>query len=337
MRQSCKHIAFYLFICLAILTGCAGEIQPIESVGECPLRLIPSVQSLSTKATAEADRDENKLGDHLDVFFKGTGSNAGFWKEYHLSGCAFTDPAGELLTENWRTDGFENNNTYDVYVIVNGPDAVHVNVGSLSALQAITHTDDEIYCVKSVTGDYSVANPSESYYTAVKSFLMDGSATWTPNSSVSAAQTIQIPDMKRAAAKIVIDISFDGGFLSSLGSETPGPAMFKYYNFASTVPVLTTGTPITPDLYSFDGFKYANIYNSSENKYSITTYSYPFSWLAVEAEEKAPYVVVKIPFTKEGNTVDHYYRFPICTSGALSLERNKIYTVNAVINSKGSY
>jgi hypothetical protein len=141
--------------------------------------------------------------------------------------------------------------------------------------------------------------------------------------------------MKRAAAKIVVNISFEASFLSGLGGETPGPAMFKFMNFTSTAPVLSTGYPITPEPCSFDGFKYANFNNPSASgkKYGIITYSYPCTWTETI---DAPCIIVKIPFSDGVNTVDHYYNIPILSSGT-SLERNHIYTVNVEIDSKGSY
>lgn len=324
---------------LLCLHSCVKDV-PVEQAGS--FRLRPLVQGLATKAVeaAENDRDESKLGNHLDVFFQGAGTgNAGFWKEYHLSNVSFTDPAGELISENWVEDGFKATDSYNVYVILNGPDAAHRYVGSISALKYISRTDDDIYRVKKITGDYDVSDPEQSPYTDSKRLMMDGVVKgWSPVAGQS-VQTV-IMNLRRAAAKIEINITFDPVFLSTLTDpvETPGAAMYKYDNFSFSSPAIAEGFPVTPDIRSSKKGMWANRNTLAPSyTYRITTYSYACSWTAEESALTAPSILVSYLFNSAEGHTEHYYRIPVCAPGTLSLERNHIYKVNAIIDSKGSW
>ena len=340
----------YISAILALLAGCSlltscVKENALQRAGE--LRLIPSVHGLSTKAeTPEADRDENKLGDRLDVFFQGAETgNKDFWKEYHLSGCSFTDPSGELLSGNWMEDGFVPGAKYNVYVLVNGPEAAHRYVGSYGALRYLSHTDEGIHQVKQADGDKTDVGDS-GFYTSRKLLMMDSAIlNWTPVTGQS-TQTINmqaLKPLKRAAAKIEVSISFDPTFLNGLitGGERPGAAMFKYDRFAFSSPCFAAGAPVTPDIRTAPSLMYANgnTVNDGSNtyEYKITTYSYACSWTAAEAPLDAPSLLVSIPMIGASETTYHYYRIPVTAPGELSLERNHIYKVSATINSKGSW
>lgn len=337
-----------VLLSLSLVFSCVREdFQGAEKAGQ--LRLIPSLDGLSTKAVTagEEDRDENELGTRLDVFFQGAGTgNADFWQEYHLSGCTFNDAAGELLSDNWMDDGFKPADTYNVYVLVNGPEAAHRYVGSYGALRYLTQTDDEIFKVKQVAGDFTEVGTS-GFYTPAKALMMDSAVmNWSPASGES-VQTVNMTNalspLKRAAAKIEVTITFDNTFLSGLiaGGERPGRAMFKYDRFAFSSPCFAAGAPVTPDIRTAPSLMYANgnTVNDGTSTYSykITTYSYACSWTAAEAGLTAPSLLVSIPMTGTDGTTYHYYRIPVAKAGTISLERNHIYKVSAVINSKGSW
>ena len=337
-----------VLLSLSLVFSCVREdFQGAEKAGQ--LRLIPSLDGLSTKAVTagEEDRDENELGTRLDVFFQGAGTgNADFWQEYHLSGCTFNDAAGELLSDNWMDDGFKPADTYNVYVLVNGPEAAHRYVGSYGALRYLAQTDDEIFKVKQTAGDFTEVGTS-GFYTPSKSLVMDSAVmNWSPASGES-VQTVNMTNalspLRRAAAKIEVTITFDNTFLAGLiaGGERPGRAMFKYDRFAFSSPSFAAGAPVTPDIRTASSLMYANgnTVNDGTNTYSykITTYSYACSWTAAEAGLTAPSLLVSIPMTGTDGTTYHYYRIPVAKAGTTSLERNNIYKVSAVINSKGSW
>lgn len=342
-----KRIATVLFS-LSLVISCVREDFPgTKQAGQ--LRLIPALDGLSTKAVTagEEDRDENEFGTRLDVFFQGAGTgNADFWREYHLSGCSFNDASGELLSDNWMEDGFKPADTYNVYVLVNGPEAAHRYVGSYGALRYLTQTDDEIFKVKQAAGDFTEVGTS-GFYTPAKALMMDSAVmNWSPASGES-VQTVNMTNasspLRRAAAKIEVTITFDNTFLSGLiaGGERPGRAMFKYDHFAFSSPCFAAGAPVTPDIRTAPSLMYANgnTVNDGTSTYSykITTYSYVCSWTAAEAGLTAPSLLVSIPMTGTDGTTYHYYRIPVAKAGTTSLERNHIYKVSATINSKGSW
>ncbi|MBQ9660508.1 MAG: hypothetical protein IJV37_04495 [Bacteroidales bacterium] len=345
------HKTTLLLACAAVLAACVKEQVP---AGETGLWLRPAVSGLATKADpplAEADRDENNLGSRLDVFIKGV-TDPAFWREYHLDNCTFTSQDGELLSGNWMDDGFKPTDRYDVYVLVNGPDAAHRHVGSYAALLYLTKTDDDIYKVKEDTAkDYPKADAGDKdFYVQDKSLMMDGAfKDWSPVASQS-KQTISMGGataLNRAAAKIEVNISFDGTFRDNLlaANEKPGHAMFKYERFAFSSAAFSFGEAVRPDIRSGEALKYANgntvDHGSKTYSYQITTYSYARTWQQADAALDAPCVLVSIPFVNESQappvTTFHYYRIPVCGPGVHALERNHLYRVNATINSNGSW
>lgn len=338
-----------ILLSLSLVVSCVREDFP-GTRQDGQLRLIPSLDGLSTKAetAGEEDRDENELGTRLDVFFQGAGTgNADFWREYHLSGCDFSDASGELLSDNWMDDGFKPADTYNVYVLVNGPEAAHRYVGSYAALRYLAQTDDDLYKVKQATGDFTEVG-TQGFYTLSKALMMDSAVMgWSPVGGES-VQTVDMTDssapFRRAAVKIEVTITFESAFLADLiaGGERPGRAMFKYDRFAFSTPCFAAGTPVTPDIRTAPSLMYANgntVDDGTDSyEYKITTYSYACTWTAAEAGITAPSLLVSIPMRGTGGTTTyHYYRIPVAEAGTISLERNHIYKVSAVINSKGSW
>lgn len=328
-------------VCMMLMSACIKESM-IEEGPDGALMLQPGVVCLDTKTTTpgDDDRGENALGTYLDVFF--TGSGHSFWKEYHLSNRTFDNVKGELLSVNWRADGFDATKNYNVYVVVNGPAAAHATVGSFIALQAIAYTDANIYQLQRKTGDRPVEAP-HAYTDGSKRFMMDGFLeNWSPDGS----KTVQTIDMrtslKRAAAKIVVNITYDSDFLDEIidDEKTPGEPRFKFNNYATCSTAIADGSAIDPALTTTSGWRRLNDFADGVYEYSLTTYSYAYSWAssipAVGLD--APYILLSIPMGDDpATTVNHYYRIPVRPDTEYSLDRNYIYTVNVELNSLGSY
>ena len=330
-----KRILQYALLALLLpLSACLKESG--EDIADGGLRIAPVIPGLETKTVAaDASRDENYLGTYLDVFFQGV-TDGSFWKEYHLSARTFTDPEGELLTPNWKGDGFVAGNSYDVYVLVNGPVEAHANVGNLAALRNLTHTDATLYQLKFKAGDYEVVEQSNSpYYTATerKTFLMDGKVSWTPTSARN--QTINVP-LARAAAKFEVGVSFDAGFMISLADQgyTLGAPTFKYDQFAFRTAAVRSGDAPGDLAKSTGSWKFVNLRDEANMVFGITSYSYACSWTE---NLEAPAILLSVPFKKDDKTTFHYYRVPIRPVGPGTLNRNTLYRVNATIQTKGSY
>lgn len=336
-----KKLAWFsLVVCLLAVSSCLKE-EPHAYTPDGGLLLQPDLVSLGTKTTTpgDDDRGENNKGTYLDVFFTGVGHS--FWKEYHLSGRTFTNPKGELLSTNWKADGFDASKNYNVYVVLNGPSAVHSTVGSFSALQAIADTDTNIYQLQRKTGDRAVEAP-HAYTAGSKSFLMDGYlANWSPDGSKT-VQTIVMNTVKRAAAKIVLNVSYDTDFLDEIIAEekTPAEPRFKLFNYASCSAAIAAGSVADAGLLNTSGWMRLNGYTSGVYDYSLTTYSYACTWGSGNAAVglEAPYFLLSIPMGDDPEKViNHYYRIPVRPENVYSLDRNYIYTVNVEINSLGSY
>lgn len=340
-----KHIA-RLAVALCLLpVSCVKEMPFQEEGPSGALYLQPGAVELTTKTTAgDDDRGENALGTYLDVFFTGDDS---FWKEYHLTDRSFASAKGELLSVNWRADGFDPDKEYNVYVLVNGPDAAHGTVGSFSALQAITVTDADIYRLQRKTGDRAAEEP-HAYTSGAKRFVMDGylDSSWSPDGS----KTVQTIDMsaslRRAAAKIVLNVSYDADFLAEIiaDEKTPQEPRFKLNNYAACSAAITDGDAVDPALATTGGWRRLNGYVEPAPdpvyNYSLTTYSYAFSWgtSAAAVGLDAPYIILSVPLGDDpAKVVNHYYRIPVRPQDVYSLERNTIYTINVVLNSLGSY
>ena len=339
-----KHIARMAAALCLLPVSCVKEMPFQEEGPSGALYLQPGAVELTTKTAGDDDRGENALGTYLDVFFTGNGHT--FWKEYHLTDRSFASAKGELLSVNWRADGFDPDKDYNVYVLVNGPDAAHGTVGSLDALRAITVTDADIYRLQQKTGDRAKEEP-HAYTSGAKRFVMDGWGSWRPDGN----KTVQTIDMsaslRRAAAKIVLNVSYDADFLAEIiaDEKTPQEPRFKLNNYATCSAAITDGDAVDPAIATTGGWRRLNGYvepapDHPVYNYSLTTYSYAFSWgtSAAAVGLNAPYIILSVPLGDDpAKVVNHYYRIPVRPQDVYSLERNTIYTINVVLNSLGSY
>jgi len=338
-----RYLSILSILLVVLLAACtAFELDEPVSYGDDVLKLRSSVVRLTeapTKAITDEEaegkdsRYENNLGKTLDVFAQGV-SDPDFWKEYHISSSAdYTSATEQFLANNWKSEGFKIGDSYNIYVVANSTETNNT-VGSLSALNSLEHTDTDIYKVYSTDNnelDYSAA------YTSSKSFMMDGFLeNWTPDAD-SKTQCFDVINMERAAAKIIVDVSFSNEFLATLADEGVGEPMFKYVNFATTSSVVRGGSVDNPDLATGSWTKMSS-WSASNTTGGLITYSYGFSWTAETIMTEAPYILLSFPLTKKGETESafNYYRIPVCPESSLTLERNHIYKVSATINSFGS-
>ncbi len=325
-----------------------------------------------TKAASDADLKEKDLNT-LDVFVEhvtnGTGDGTFIARgKYHLpytNGEAVKEQVDNWLADNWREQGLEEGQKYNVYVAVNNPKTKE-NVDEVAALKALVSKDETIYKLYNANpGDYRGL-------TSTKEFMMDGVIkNWTPEPNVAkqvfGKENTTLGNTKltlnRAAAKFVVNVKFDADFLKSLTKEkktvegqeewvdkpeseqvtiTGSPA-WTFYNFAFQAPVFTPET-------QGDGIDVRNstqriIHNQSytgeDKHFQIITYSYPNRWAKADFATAAPSLVVSVGFKdNNGDTNYHYYRIPLVKNSDSDdygvIERNHIYVVNATIATRGS-
>lgn len=290
-----------------------------------------SVQ-IATRAVGDTEHGddalgENNLGNTLDVFVQGIDDQS-YWKEYHLNQ-AVADKELHFLAQSWINEGLEIGKHYDIYVACNNRNTNN-ELGSLEKLKSSTTKDNGIYTLKGTEAE-------NTNYASEKTFLIDGYLQkWTPDAK-SQTQEFDVK-LKRAAAKIAVNISLSEEFKKKLNDEgySVESLKWRYVNFCTNVADIAGGNAVEPKLSS-GTTTLLNPTSSEDMKYSILTYTYPFAW-GDDVLQKAPYLLVQINYAKSGEkTKTNYYRIPVCNEATVDhLERNNIYHVNAIINSYGS-
>ena len=223
-----------------------------------------------------------------------------------------------LETGSWQEKlGISAGQTYDVYALANAPKAQVEACNSIAELEALTLSDDNIYKVHTEADK--------------KYFLMDQHIEWKPTEENR--QTITLDALKRAAAKIQLDVNIN---VDGYQSGTPHFRLENYNIMTSLLEKDSEGQVSVREMEDYVGN--SNSFKGEDglswNRY--LAYSYSFSWAG--NMDHRPSVLVEMPMTKTGESNPHYYyyRIPICAAENTSLERNHIYRVKAKITSLGS-
>lgn len=408
MKKTFKYIMNSRVLLIAAtvslaLFGCEGDdlrdyASPTSSGNV--LSVVPSIFKGSVVTRADGDvpavdeLKENELT-NLDVFVIDKATNAdAIYKQWHL--VAPTDKlestVKSLLENDWRkfkndTDkGLVAGRSYDVYVAANN-EKTQATVATLTELKALYVNDtetngDKTYPTIQKTYKEGASSTEHSAFVSDKKFAMDGKITGWQVVPSSDSQTFEV-DLKRAAAKILVNVSFDQNFLDMQKyrydtkkyeedgtivwvdadgnpiaegaakvekdveeQETlTGAPAWRYVNFFDSAPVFTDGT--LPEGVGSKIFRQTMYFGSlgevspENSNFLITTYSYPCSWTKAVAINDAPFIMLSLAFRKgpetSGETNYYYYRIPVTDETKIeSLDRNKIYIVNATINSFGS-
>ena len=199
------------------------------------------------------------------------------------------------------------------------------------------------------------------YFTADKRFLMNGTSSFTATLD-SDGKNIAVTDavtLTRAAAKIAVTIRFNPTYLSNRKLTPCGQPKWRFCNFAFNTPVFsdltpdpapaisrfttedTAGMPLYASLSA--GSEYST--SDSDMRFSFATYSYPLSWTAATAETDAPAIIVSVCYRDDSDTGIaeasrpvkwQDYKIPVVNpnpeAGVFSLDRNKVYTIDATIS-----
>ena len=284
--------------------------------------------------------NENKIK-RLDVFFFLTTGE--FVKDFHTDDMQIVERGGKkgyLLSNDWKKAGLVKDVPYKVYIIANStnPEIISPRVRiTEDNLKAKTTTDQNIY-KRYKEG----AAADDATYSPDKTFLMNATVrSWT----IQSMSTQLIGDakvtMERAAVKLIMDVSLSDKFLERLEAEDAdvqyGEAKWKFVNFNTITPEIPEGTVPEPQLLTQQSGGYLTAVPGEEGHYVVTTYAYPQSWTEETANDKAPAILVSYTVVKNGKSNYHYYYIPICAKTVTKTERNKLYKVNAVISSYGSF
>ena len=348
MKIRYSYMAMMLFALLGG-TSCTEDFPAQDKTeGQAEglaLQLQVEGSPLASRASlaSESALNEDKVN-AVDVFFV---SNGGTNIEKHFHATT-PDTQGRFLLADgdWRSQFTQT--LYTVYVLANKhdydnpetPDETEIDLSwikTIDQLQSLTDTDGEIY---EIEGDNNYTD---------KQFFMDGKTDWTPSDTGEADETINVT-LKRAAAKIVVNISYAEDFMTNNQIEVLYDLQKAVVNYAPHAMALNEAAYQEMEVRgeaSMDAETYSDAHSTSGEGVSRTdivyAYSYPNQW--GESVERETYVLLNIPYGKEsqeGQTPKYhtnYYKVPIRFSNnanELCLERNKLYTVNVTIDRLGN-
>ena len=334
-----------LLLCsLLFCTGCTENEMwaDEETVSEgLVLNLLASGEAVVAGRSIASDEDlREDVVENVDVFFFAADNKEEVARYYHKE----VGEDGKVLLEtgNWKSKFPEA--SYDVYVVANfhqyddasTPDTETdlSRIKTWTALVALSDTDPDIF--KGENDRFE----NEDIYTG-KKFMMDGKKEgWTPGEGTD--ETIVI-DLARAAAKIVVNVSYTDDFLVA---DRTIDVRKKLVRYAQDVRVLAEADPIPIlDLYGDAdgaGMSTSNYTEGSgvARKDVLYAYSYPNEWGDNVADQET-YILMNIPYKdgSQGDLYQNYYKIPVRisnTAADLCLKRNTVYTINVTVDRVGN-
>lgn len=290
------------------MAGCSAEDELGNGSAAQQLSMTPMVNDLQTTRVKEEENLHEKTLSSLDFKMFGPTNNS----DCRID-CQFKKPvenqAEVLASGDWKSEHhLDVNNTYHYYAVANAKD--NLKDKNLKELLTSTQQDDDIWKPATMVND--------------KKFLMSSQGKYTITQDPE--QDIPV-ELVRAAAKIKLNIS------STVKDYKITKVMWKFINY-NTNTAIFAGQPATQNIKK----------NIQENKataekdengndiYKITTYSYSTTW---NGKDDMPQFVADVTFEKNTDaktTFTKHLVIPVRDpQGEKKLERNYIYTVNAVI------
>lgn len=227
----------------------------------------------------------------------------------------FTSPAENqaevLASGNWKeSQNLQPGQSYAFYAAANTRQSLQGK--SQNELQNATQQDEDIW------KPYSTDNSE-------KLFLMSSHGSY--KITEEAEQNIPV-ELVRAAAKIKLNIS------STVKDYHISDVQWKLINY-NTNTTIFAGQTTTPSIIS-DNNTWSTAVSAEDEKgnnvFTVTTYSYSTQW---ETQETMPQIVAKVNFKykdKSKPDIQKELKIPVRDpQGDKKLDRNYIYTVNAVI------
>lgn len=290
-----------------LMAGCSAEDELGNGSAAQQLSMTPMVNDLQTTRVKEEENLHEKTLSSLDFkMFEPTSSELKIDRQFSTPA---ENKAEELGSGNWKSAlHLDVDNTYPYYAVANAKD--NLKGKNLAELLTCTQQDEDIWKPATMVND--------------KKFLMSSQDEYTITQDPE--QDIPV-ELVRAAAKIKLNIS------STVKDYKITKVMWKFINY-------NTNTAIFANQPADQKIKK----NIQENKttaekdengndiYKVTTYSYSTKW---ETQETMPQIVANVTFQKStdaNTTITKELVIPVCDpQGEKKLERNYIYTVNAVI------
>lgn len=291
-----------------LMAGCSAEDELGNGSAAQQLSMTPMINDLQTTRVKEEENLHEKTLSSLDFKMFGPTNNS----DCRID-CQFKRPvenqAEVLASGDWKSEHhLDMNKTYHYYAVANAKD--NLKDKNLKELLASTQQDDDIWMPATKVSD--------------KKFLMScqGEDTITQDPE----QNIPVK-LVRAAAKIKLNIS------STVKDYKITKVTWKFINY-NTNTAIFAGQPATPNIIK-DNQEYEATAEKDKNGndiYKVTTYSYSTTW---NGKEDMPQFVAAVTFQKNTDATTTYTKHLVIPvrdpQGEKKLDRNYIYTVNAVI------
>lgn len=286
-----------------LMAGCSAEDELGNGSATQQLSMTPMVNDLQTTRVKEEENLHEKTLSSLDFkMFEPTSSELKIDRQFDTP---VENKEEELASGNWKSGlHLDVDKTYPYYAVANAKD--NLKGKNLAKLLACTQQDDDIWMPATMVSD--------------KKFLMSSQSEYTITQDPE--QNIPV-ELVRAAAKIKLNIS------STVKDYHIKEVKWKFINY-NTNTAIFAGQPATPNIIKENQEYEATA--DKDNIYKVTTYSYSTTW---NGKDDMPQFVADVTFEKStdaNTTITKKLIIPVRDpQGEKKLERNYIYTVNAVI------
>lgn len=294
-----------------LMAGCSAEDELENGSAAQQLSMTPMVNDLQqTRVKEEENLNEKNLLSLDFKMFEPTSSELRIDRQFDAP--VEENKAKELASGNWKESlNLQQGQSYAFYAAANTKQSLQGK--SLDELKNATQKDDDIWM------PYSTDNSK-------KLFLMSSHGSY--KITEKAEQDIPV-ELVRAAAKIKLNIS------STVKDYHISDVQWKLINYNTNTTIFagdqTADPSIIPDNNTWSPADSAK--DEKGNKvFTVTTYSYSTQW---KTQETMPQIVAKVNFKYKDNSkpdIPKELKIPVRDpQGEKKLDRNYIYTVNAVI------
>lgn len=290
-----------------LMAGCSAEDELGNGSAAQQLSMTPMVNDLQqTRVKEEENLNEKNLLSLDFKMFEPTSRELRIDRQFSTPA---ENKAEELGSGNWKSGlHLDVDKTYPYYAVANAKD--NLKGKDLAKLLACTQQDDDIWMPATMVND--------------KKFLMSSQGEYTITQDPE--QNIPV-ELVRAAAKIKLNIS------STVKDYNIKEVKWKFINY-NTNTAIFAGQPAPQNIIKDNQENKATAEKDENGNdiYKVTTYSYSTTW---NGKDDMPQFVADVTFEKStdaNTTITKKLIIPVRDpQGEKKLERNYIYTVNAVI------
>ncbi len=290
-----------------LMAGCSAEDELGNGSAAQQLSMTPMINDLQqTRVKEEENLNEKNLLSLDFKMFEQISNELRIDRQFNTPA---ENKAEELGSGNWKSAlHLDVDKTYHYYAVANAKEDLKGK--NLAELLAYTQQDEDIWKPATMVSD--------------KKFLMSSQGEYTITQDPEQNIPVQLV---RAAAKIKLNIS------STVKDYNIKEVKWKFINY-NTNTAIFAGQPATPNIKK-DNQEYeatAEKDGNGNDIYKVTTYSYSTTW---SGKADMPQFVADVTFEKSTDaktTITKKLEIPVRDpQDEKKLERNYIYTVNAVI------